>query len=206
MFRFAVFVFVFVQLIKLWDLRSSTSMPFATLKGHTQGVLSVSWCPFDSTFMLSTGRDNRTLLWDLFNHSQPAYELPASTGAGEAEMSSVAFGGFGRGESRRYSALWSPTIPAVIGTCSFERNVEFFSLAGVSSGRAPRWLRRPCSATFGWGGKLTYVQNEVVQKGARMVAPGKRPVVKVAKVVRSHSTPPATLGPERPIIYAIHPS
>lgn len=118
------------QLIKLWDLRSSTSMPFATLKGHTQGVLSVSWCPFDSTFLLSTGRDNRTLLWDLFNHQQPAYELPASNAGSEAEMSSVAFGGFGRGESRRYSAVWSPLLPAVIGTCSFDRTVEFFSLSG----------------------------------------------------------------------------
>ena len=39
--------------IKLWDLRSSTSMPLATLTGHTQGVLSMSWCPHDEHLLVS---------------------------------------------------------------------------------------------------------------------------------------------------------
>ena len=40
-------------LIKLWDLRSSTSMPLATLTGHSQGILSMSWCPHDEHLLLS---------------------------------------------------------------------------------------------------------------------------------------------------------
>ncbi|CAN0407731.1 unnamed protein product, partial [Hapterophycus canaliculatus] len=32
--------------LKLWDLRSSTTLPLATLSGHTEGVLSVAWCPY----------------------------------------------------------------------------------------------------------------------------------------------------------------
>lgn len=32
--------------LKLWDLRSSTTVPLATLAGHTEGILSVAWCPF----------------------------------------------------------------------------------------------------------------------------------------------------------------
>ena len=39
--------------IKLWDLRSSTSMPLATLAGHSQGILSMSWCPHDEHLLLS---------------------------------------------------------------------------------------------------------------------------------------------------------
>ena len=39
--------------IKLWDLRSSTSMPLATLQGHEGGILSVSWCPHDEHLLLS---------------------------------------------------------------------------------------------------------------------------------------------------------
>jgi protein transport protein SEC31 len=39
--------------LKLWDLRASTSMPLATLAGHTQGILSVAWCPHDEHLLLS---------------------------------------------------------------------------------------------------------------------------------------------------------
>lgn len=53
----------------------------------------------------------------------------------------------------------------------------------MASGRAPRWLRRPVSATFGWGGKLASVQNEIVQKGAKRVPTGKRPTIKLSKLV-----------------------
>ena len=30
-----------------------------------QGVLGMSWCPQDSSFLLSSGKDNRTLCWDV---------------------------------------------------------------------------------------------------------------------------------------------
>lgn len=39
--------------LKLWDLRASTSMPLATLEGHQQGILSTSWCPHDEHLLLS---------------------------------------------------------------------------------------------------------------------------------------------------------
>lgn len=39
--------------LKLWDLRSSTSIPLATLQGHTQGILSIGWCPHDAGLLLS---------------------------------------------------------------------------------------------------------------------------------------------------------
>lgn len=40
--------------IKLWDLRASTSMPLATLSGgHSQGILSIAWCPHDEHLLMS---------------------------------------------------------------------------------------------------------------------------------------------------------
>jgi protein transport protein SEC31 len=172
--------------IKLWDLRSSTSLPLATLQGHTEGVLSVSWCPSDTSLLLSCGKDNRTLLWDLF-HLQVAYELPT---AGSSLRSPSCDGGFGGGSgggdassvfgggaqqdtsmfgglasaagSRRYEVDWSPCMPAVISACSFDRSVQFYSLSGAKSklGRAPKWLRKPVGASFGFGGKLVSFDNK----------------------------------------------
>jgi len=40
-------------LLKLWDLRASTTMPLATLSGHTQGILGLAWCPHDDTLLMS---------------------------------------------------------------------------------------------------------------------------------------------------------
>lgn len=137
--------------IKLWDLRSSTSLPLATLQGHTEGVLSVSWCPTDTSLLLSCGKDNKTLLWDLF-HLQPAYELPTAGTGMRSASNDAAFGGagaqsggydsmFGAGApqsdqtvfgglassagSRRYQVDWSPCLPAVISACSFDRLAQF---------------------------------------------------------------------------------
>eukprot|EP01035_Chromulina_nebulosa_P017943 gene17943-23567_t len=136
--------------IKLWDLRSSTSLPLATLQGHTQGILSASWCPTDPSLILSCGKDNQTILWDLF-HLQPIYNLPSYT-IPDSNESNV-FGSLAStAGQRRYNVSWSPCIPAVIGVCSFDRKVQFYSLSGVKSklNRAPKWLRKPVGATFGF--------------------------------------------------------
>lgn len=156
--------------IKLWDLRSSTSLPLATLQGHTEGILSTSWCPSDASLLLSCGKDNRTILWDLFN-LQAVYELPTggdnkfndntSNNFSASDQASV-FGGLASSVGqRRHHICWSPCLPAVISACSFDRRVQFYSLSGVKSklGRAPKWLRRPVGASFGFGGKLVRFNN-----------------------------------------------
>ena len=155
--------------IKLWDLRSSTSLPLATLQGHKEGVLSLSWCPTDASLLLSCGKDNRTILWDLF-HLQPVYDLPSASAAqaneepnAESESSRL-FGGLAASSAgqRRYHVSWSPCLPGVVSASSFDRRVQFFSMIGAKSrvGRAPKWLRRPVGATFGFGGKLVSFNNK----------------------------------------------
>ncbi|KAF9598552.1 hypothetical protein IFM89_028084 [Coptis chinensis] len=32
--------------------------------GHTKGVIAMSWCPIDSSFLLTCAKDNRTICWD----------------------------------------------------------------------------------------------------------------------------------------------
>lgn len=178
--------------LKLWDLRSSTSLPLATLQGgHTEGVLSISWCPNDTSLLLSCGKDNKTILWDLY-HLQPVYELPfksafSKNDSSVQEQDASVFGGFASSAShRRYHVSWSPCLPAVTSASSFDRKVQFFSMTGARSrlGRAPKWLRRPVGATFGFGGKLVTinnVQSVVGQNPKKPHAGGKLKVFQVSE-------------------------
>ena len=148
--------------VKLWDLRASTTMPLATLQGHTQGILGVSWCPHDPRLLMSTGKDNKTIMWDLFSLKAIA-ELPSG---GEAEaappggnansIGGGAFGGMGASQQKRYDIQWSPHCRGVLATCSFDRKVQAHSVvgAGQASGKAPKWLQRPAGVTTGFGGKI----------------------------------------------------
>ncbi|OQS06532.1 transporter Sec31A [Thraustotheca clavata] len=142
--------------LRLWDLRSSTSTPLAELHGHTAGILSMSWCPTDTGLVLSAAKDNRTLLWDLFS-GQPTFEFPSNTPA--APVGPGQFFAGGGGGQRRFNVQWSPKIPAVASGCTFDGKVEVWGLAGSGGPctRAPKWLQRPASATFGFGGKLAVV-------------------------------------------------
>eukprot|EP00612_Vaucheria_litorea_P006457 CAMPEP_0171481444 /NCGR_PEP_ID=MMETSP0946-20130122/6749_1 /TAXON_ID=109269 /ORGANISM="Vaucheria litorea, Strain CCMP2940" /LENGTH=1148 /DNA_ID=CAMNT_0012013017 /DNA_START=6 /DNA_END=3452 /DNA_ORIENTATION=+ len=141
--------------IKLWDLRSSTTLPLATLQDHTQGILSIDWCPSDSSLLMSCAKDNRTLLWDLYN-LKAVYELPSKASTGNEDNKGNIFGGLGNSSNRRYQVSWSPIVPSVIATCSFDRKVQVFSMMGAknTAGRAPKSMLRKCGASFGFGGKM----------------------------------------------------
>jgi protein transport protein SEC31 len=138
--------------INMWDLRSSTTMPLAQLQGHTQGILSMSWCPTDTSLLLSCGKDSKTFVWDLYER-RPVYEISAEEP--QAAPGGGGFGGFGMA-GRRYEVAWAPKQRAVLSACSFDRKVQVYSMNGVrtASAKAPTWSRRPCGAAFGFGGKL----------------------------------------------------
>ena len=174
--------------VRLWDLRSSTTMPLGTLRGHTQGILGLSWCPDDTSLLCSCGRDNKTLLWDLTTQNV-VYELPgggdepgspqstnfgASKGEGASDLfgGSAPSGGFGKAaRGRRYQVAWSPSQPAVLATCAFDRSVQVHSLVGFSSltQSAPKWLRRPSGVAFGFGGRLASFSSSTQVKLGRHV-------------------------------------
>ncbi|KAF9613018.1 hypothetical protein IFM89_004872 [Coptis chinensis] len=47
----------------LWDVRNTIS-PVKEFVGHTKGVIAMSWCPIDNSFLLTCAKDNRTICWD----------------------------------------------------------------------------------------------------------------------------------------------
>ena len=199
--------------IKLFDLRASTTIPLATLQGHTEGVLSLSWNPHDPSYILSCAKDNRTILWDLYNLS-PVYDLPTHTTTSAASKdvggntvvattadpfssytpttttntmsnstttNNIMFGNIAStlGNRRQY-IQWSPQLKSILTTTTFDRKIQFYSLSGVitnatSAGTKPensggpkpkntpfrafKWLKRPNSVCFGFGGKLVYINN-----------------------------------------------
>nr|GEX08578.1 protein transport protein SEC31 homolog B-like [Tanacetum cinerariifolium] len=51
------------QLYVIWDMRNTMS-PLRELVGHDKGVVAMSWCPSDSSYLLTCAKDNRTICWD----------------------------------------------------------------------------------------------------------------------------------------------
>ena len=145
--------------IKLWDLRASTTMPLATLQGHQQGILCMAWCPHDESLVISSGKDNRTLLWDLHSMTCVA-ELPnepdPAAEATQGSASNVYGSSLSSSQTKRYDIQWSPLIRGVVSTCSFDRKVQAHSTLGVSTkcGRPPKWLKTPSGVSFGFGGTI----------------------------------------------------
>lgn len=167
--------------IKLWDLRASMSMPLATTEGsdngHAKGILDMDWCPFDESLLVSCGKDNRTLLWDLITF-QPVCELPNDDGdisaagvsagsqqdgmsihqtlSGIGESSGIG-GGITSSQHVRYDVKWSPIQRGVLSTCSFDRKVQAHSVLGVAtkSGRPPKWMKPASGVSCGFGGSIT---------------------------------------------------
>ncbi|EFA74877.1 WD40 repeat-containing protein [Heterostelium album PN500] len=143
--------------IQTWDLRYINT-PLKTLEGHRRGVWGLSWCPFDSSLLLSCGKDNRTICWNI-EKGEILCEFESSTDSNHWN----------------FDVQWSPRIPAVVATSSFGGNINAFSLQDVNPRAAtpapnalgvvepvaaplfkhtPSWLQRPVGAAFGFGGKI----------------------------------------------------
>ncbi|KAM0486101.1 hypothetical protein ACHAPX_000803 [Trichoderma viride] len=163
--------------ILLWDLRNSNA-PEKTLQGHEQGILSLSWCQQDPDLLLSSGKDNKTVVWN--PHTAERYgELPEVT-------------------NWTFQTLFHPHNPNLSATASFDGKItiqtlqntnpdtsqavnekplddeEFFRAAQTqpqgaswSLGKAPRWFERPIGASFGFGGKLVIFRESPTQAGQK---------------------------------------
>lgn len=144
--------------IELWDLRQAYE-PLKELKGpegHAKGILALSWCPDDSNLLLSCGKDNRCIVWNP-NTGETLGELPSA-------------------KSWMYDVQWSYR-PSILSTASHDGSVIIHSLQDSSARvirdkgdfaeqiqqkpvkssvfkTAPKWLKRPVGASFGFGGKL----------------------------------------------------
>ncbi|GLT39684.1 hypothetical protein SLA2020_138620 [Shorea laevis] len=131
--------------LRLWDMRNVMS-PVKEFVGHTKGVIAMSWCPIDSSYLITCAKDNRTICWDTVT-GEIACELPAGT-------------------NWNFDVHWYPKIPGVISASSFDGKIGIYNIEGCSRYgvtesdfgavplRAPKWYKRPVGTSFGFGGKL----------------------------------------------------
>ncbi|XP_057456926.1 protein transport protein SEC31 homolog B [Lotus japonicus] len=131
--------------LRLWDMRNIIT-PIKEFVGHTRGVIAMSWCPNDSSYLLTCGKDSRTICWDTIS-GEIAYELPAGT-------------------NWNFDLHWYSKIPGVISASSFDGKIGIYNIKGCrQSGagendfsavslRAPKWYKRPAGVSFAFGGKL----------------------------------------------------
>lgn len=158
----------------LWDLRN-TRAPERILSGHHKGVLSVSWCKQDADLLLSCGKDNRTLCWNP-QTGEIIGELPSSNDwsfqtswcpRNPDLLATASFDGHIGIHSLQTTSIppqsteklnEAATADDVFGALGNEQPQD--ETANVLSlKQAPKWLRRPVSATFGFGGLLATISN-----------------------------------------------
>ena len=93
--------------------------------------------PFISVY--SCGKDNRTILWDLYTLQPiadiPNEELAQSTEQSQSSSSEMFAGGLGSSQQKRYDVQWSPLNRGVVSTCSFDRKVQAHSVLGLATVR-----------------------------------------------------------------------
>ncbi|KZV82092.1 WD40 repeat-like protein [Exidia glandulosa HHB12029] len=160
--------------IMVWDLRNARA-PEKLLEGHDKGVLSLSWCRQDSDLLLSCGKDNRALCWNP-NTSEIIGELPAGDNwAFQVDwcpknpdlLATAYFDGTIGVHSLQSTNADSPDARAAAAAPQTDGS-DVFDVPGYSSHKSqsklslkqpPKWLRRPASCSFGYGGKLVTVSN-----------------------------------------------
>ena len=135
-------------ILQLWDLKN-TRMPVATFTGHNQAIWSTSWCPHDPSYLLSTGKENRAICWNV-SDSSIVDDISL-----RSEWNS--------------SIQWNPTVPGLFSVTSDQGQISVYSLNDVKGKKSPNgtftrtsppaWLKRPAGATFGFGGKLIEINN-----------------------------------------------
>ncbi|KZT18925.1 hypothetical protein NEOLEDRAFT_1183832 [Neolentinus lepideus HHB14362 ss-1] len=157
--------------VMVWDLRN-TRAPEKILTGHEKGVLSLSWCKQDPDLLLSAGKDNRVLCWNPHT-SEIIGELPTADNWAfqvqwcprNPDLFAAAFFdgtiGIHSVQSTNEPSIdaQAPT-PAPDGADIFDvPSISRMTQGTLSLKQPPRWLRRPVSTSFGYGGKLVSVSN-----------------------------------------------
>ncbi|KAK4488602.1 hypothetical protein RD792_004368 [Penstemon davidsonii] len=127
--------------LRLWDVRNVIS-PVKEFVGHTKGVIAMSWCPIDSSYLLTCAKDNRTICWDTVSGEIVA-ELPAGT-------------------NWNFDVHWHSKIPGVISASSFDGKIGIYNIegcgrygvgesdfgAGITFLRCIHSMRTPVATTF----------------------------------------------------------
>jgi len=154
--------------IQIWDLRLASS-PLKTLEGHHKGILSVAWCQSDPDLLMSCGKDNRLLVWnpnsttgeivaELPTSNQWSFDVswcPRNPGViasasfdGRVSVYSLMGGQQQVQPNNKVTDSFGPGLGEIPGQNMPTPQVTCQLKA------PPKWLRKPCGASFGFGGKL----------------------------------------------------
>jgi len=133
--------------MQMWDLRN-VQYPFKEISGHSKGILGLSWNQMDNNLLLSCGKDKI----NCWNNSAGTMET-------FCEVSSAQW---------NFEVKWAPHKPSLLSCSSFNGTVSIYSVQQQQSSGTrycPKWYRRPCGSSFGFGGKM-------VSFGAKKVPAG----------------------------------
>lgn len=151
---------------------------FQTLRGHESGVLSLSWCDWDPDLLLSSGKDNRNICWN--PQTGQAYgEFPVVTNWtfqtrwNPHNPNFFATASFdGKISIQTLQNTKSDNAQAIADQNQALDGEDFFAKAQTqpqvskfSLPKPPKWLERPCGASFGFGGRVVSIG--VPEKGSR---------------------------------------
>lgn len=165
-------------LILMWDLRNSNA-PEKILRGHELGVLSLSWCGQDSELLLSCGKDNRTICWNPYT-GQPYGEFPVVTNwtfqtrwnpHNPGLFATASFDGkiaVNTLQNTNPQADNKPAAAPVDGEDFFAQAQNQSQTASFSLAKAPKWMERPVSVSFGFGGKLVRLSTDSTTKKSKV--------------------------------------
>lgn len=143
---------------------------FQVLKGHESGVLSLSWCEQDPDLLLSSGKDNRTICWNpqtgenygefpivtnwtfqtRWNPHNPNFFATASFD-GNISIQTI------QNTSNEAAQTAATQNQALDGEDFFAKAHTQPQAATFSLPKVPKWLERPVSASFGFGGRVVSV-------------------------------------------------
>ena len=128
-------------------------------------MLSLSWCSQDNDLLLSCGKDNKTICWNT-QTGDPYGEFPVVTNwtfqtewnpCNPGMLATASFDGkiaIHTLQSTRMDNVQSSQAPPLDGEDFFNRARSEPQVSSFSLPRAPKWLKRPIGASFGFAGKL----------------------------------------------------
>ncbi|CAK9779733.1 hypothetical protein CC85DRAFT_76158 [Cutaneotrichosporon oleaginosum] len=161
-------------IVMMWDLRN-TRAPERILSGHTKGVLSVAWCKQDADLLASCGKDNRTILWnpqsgEIVGELAPTTDWSFETAWCPSNPNLLAVASFDGHIGINSLQSTGPKDPEENKLAADASADDIFANLGTTSTsddktnaqsltKAPKWMYRPCSASWGYGGVLASVSN-----------------------------------------------
>lgn len=155
-----------------WDLRNA-SVPEMVIKGHKRGILSLDWCRQDPALLLSSGKDDSTKLWNPIEGTEIASYPSLPNWVHQTKFAPKLpeiFASASLGKNIVVQSLQDTSEPVSVKVQSNDDS-EFWSQISTTEtqkpnfhiSQAPAWLKRPISASFGFGGKLVITKGKDIK-------------------------------------------